>query len=55
LPYCKVVKISFAAKNEMIVSGNNLTANEEISRIFNQAGYQAGTAHEHEKINFRNK
>ncbi len=55
LPYCKVVKISFAAKNKMILSGNNLTANEEISKIFNQAGYQVGTSLEHEKINFRNK
>lgn len=40
LPYCKVVKISLAAKNEIILSGNNLAANEEIAKIFNEAGYQ---------------
>jgi len=44
LPYCKVVKISLAAKNEIILSGNNLAANEEIAKIFNQAGYHVGNA-----------
>jgi predicted dinucleotide-binding enzyme len=42
LPYSKLVRISgdFPSK-EIIISGNNKAANEEISEIFNQVGYHA--------------
>ncbi len=40
LPYSKLVKVSFSSYlNEIIISGNNEEANEEVSEIFNQAGY----------------
>lgn len=40
LPYSKLVRISgdFTSK-EIVVSGNDEAVNEEISQIFNQAGY----------------
>lgn len=41
LPYSKLVRIegNFLSK-EIIISGNDETVNEEIMKIFNQAGYQ---------------
>jgi len=42
LPYSKLVKVSFSPYlNEVIISGNNEEANEEVSEIFNQAGYHS--------------
>jgi len=41
LPYSKIVMVSnISASNEIIISGNDKAVNEEISKIFNQAGYQ---------------
>lgn len=41
LPYSKVVTASdISASNEIFISGNDETVNEEISKIFNQAGYR---------------
>lgn len=40
LPYSRLVKVSFSSyPKQMIISGNNDDANEEIAEIFNQAGY----------------
>jgi predicted dinucleotide-binding enzyme len=42
LPYSRLVKVSFGSYlKEMIISGNNDDANEEIAEIFNQAGYHS--------------
>lgn len=42
LPYSKLVKVSFGSYlKETIISGDNEEANEEISEIFNQAGYHS--------------
>jgi len=44
LPYSKIVMVSnISASNEIIISGNDKAVNEEISKIFNQAGYQVNT------------
>jgi hypothetical protein len=41
LPYSKVVTVSnIDASNEILISGPNKAVNEEIIKIFNQAGYQ---------------
>jgi predicted dinucleotide-binding enzyme len=42
LPYSKLVKISFGFyPGEITISGNDEGANDEISAIFNQAGYHS--------------
>jgi predicted dinucleotide-binding enzyme len=42
LPYSRLVKVSFGSYlKELIISGNNDDANEEIAEIFNQAGYHS--------------
>ncbi len=43
LPHSKVVSILDISANEIIISGNDATVNEEIVKIFNQAGYQVST------------
>jgi len=43
LPYCKVVRVTGISGNEVTISGNNEAVNEEIVKIFNQAGYIAET------------
>ncbi|MGN6530328.1 MAG: NAD(P)-binding domain-containing protein [Ginsengibacter sp.] len=43
LPYSKVVSILDISAGEIIISGKDVTVNEEIVKIFNQAGYQVRT------------
>lgn len=53
LPYSKVVSVSDILANEIFISGNNETVNEEISGIFNQAGYHV-TINNHSQQSINN-
>ncbi len=55
LPYSKVVKAYIKAETQQIfISGKNETVNEEISKIFKQAGYQSAILNEVHKHSINN-
>ena len=55
LPYSKVVNAYIkGATNEIFLSGKCETVNEEISKIFKQAGYQSAVLNDVQKHSINN-